>query len=426
MARIIKLQANNFKRLRAVEITPDPESGVVRICGRNGQGKSSVLDAIMAAVGGKAACPSDPIRHGEDRSDIRLELDDLVVVRRFTAINSYLEVTTPEGAAYKSPQAILDKLIGRLSFDPLAFSRMSGRDRRQALLSIANLDLDLDSHEARIKAAYEERRDVGRDVKQLEAEIQGMTPPAPDCPKEERSISEASARLQEELAKRRALEDRANEIDLARIHVQDARDLVAQRERELDEARDALTRSEQRLAAVSSKALPDHHVDEAQLALETIDEHNQQVRAARAYRSKVAQLEGRRQDYRGCEAALHALEDAKRDALGAADLPIPGLGLTDSEVTFGGVPYDQLATSEQIRIGLAMAMAANPKLRVIHIRDGSLLDSKTMATITEMVEAEGYQLWIECVDETGAAGVVIEDGLVAGATDARADLAAAE
>ena len=46
--KIVKLTAENFKRLEAVEITPD--GNTVLISGRNGQGKSSVLDSILAAL----------------------------------------------------------------------------------------------------------------------------------------------------------------------------------------------------------------------------------------------------------------------------------------------------------------------------------------------------------------------------------------
>ena len=50
--KIVSLQAENFKRLKAVEIKPD--GSTVVITGKNAQGKSSILDSIFAAVGGAA------------------------------------------------------------------------------------------------------------------------------------------------------------------------------------------------------------------------------------------------------------------------------------------------------------------------------------------------------------------------------------
>ena len=127
--KIIHLQVENFKRLKAIDITP--EGSVVKITGKNAQGKSSVLDAIWGALGGGKALPTEPIRQGETQARIRVELDDLVVTRTFTPGNSYLKVETKDGASYKSPQAILDKLVGRLSFDrcssPRPMPKRNGR-----------------------------------------------------------------------------------------------------------------------------------------------------------------------------------------------------------------------------------------------------------------------------------------------------------
>jgi recombinational DNA repair ATPase RecF len=62
--KIIELQAENVKRLRAVTITP--EGNIVEISGRNGQGKTSVLDAIWWAVSGTTHIQAVPIRKGEN------------------------------------------------------------------------------------------------------------------------------------------------------------------------------------------------------------------------------------------------------------------------------------------------------------------------------------------------------------------------
>jgi recombinational DNA repair ATPase RecF len=69
--KIIQLHAENFKRLGIVEITP--EGNVVTIGGNNGEGKSSVLDAIFVALKGRAVAPPKPIRKGEEKCTIRLD-----------------------------------------------------------------------------------------------------------------------------------------------------------------------------------------------------------------------------------------------------------------------------------------------------------------------------------------------------------------
>ena len=68
--------------------------------------------------------------------------------------------------------------------------------------------------------------------------------------------------------------------------------------------------------------------------------------------------------------------------------------------------------SARLRVGIALAMKSNPRLRVLRIRDGSLLDDASMATVAEMAEANDFQVWIERVDTSGRVGFVVEDGSV--------------
>ena len=55
--KINRLEAENIKRVKAVMIEPTAD-GLTVIGGNNRQGKSSVLDAIMWALGGNKYRPS--------------------------------------------------------------------------------------------------------------------------------------------------------------------------------------------------------------------------------------------------------------------------------------------------------------------------------------------------------------------------------
>jgi len=84
----------------------------------------------------------------------------------------------------------------------------------------------------------------------------------------------------------------------------------------------------------------------------------------------------------------------------------------DGVVMFDGVPFDQASTAQQLRASVALAMAANPKLKVIRVKQGSFLDDDGMKLLSDMAEELDYQIWIERVDSTGKVGIVIEDGAV--------------
>ncbi len=61
--KISSLELENVKRIRAVQIVPTAD-GLTVIGGRNGQGKTSVLDAIAWALGGNKLRPQNPNRDG--------------------------------------------------------------------------------------------------------------------------------------------------------------------------------------------------------------------------------------------------------------------------------------------------------------------------------------------------------------------------
>jgi len=82
--KIVKLTAENVKRLRAVEITPD--GNTVVISGRNGQGKTSVLDSIWFALGGGPATKDTSQRitdlHEQTRAAYQELTDGLAAIDR--------------------------------------------------------------------------------------------------------------------------------------------------------------------------------------------------------------------------------------------------------------------------------------------------------------------------------------------------------
>src|ERR1700727_1620012 len=72
--RILQFAVENFKRIRIVEIVPTKR--VTQLTGKNGQGKTSVLDALWALFAGKKGIPEKPVRRGADKSRLRAGVGD--------------------------------------------------------------------------------------------------------------------------------------------------------------------------------------------------------------------------------------------------------------------------------------------------------------------------------------------------------------
>ena len=95
-----------------------------------------------------------------------------------------------------------------------------------------------------------------------------------------------------------------------------------------------------------------------------------------------------------------------------AKLPVEGLIFNETQVLYNGLPLENLGEGEQIRISTQLAMAANPKLRVIFIRHGEALDEDRIAAMAKLAEEHDFQIWMSKVDSTGNIGIVMEDGMV--------------
>jgi len=394
--KIIQLTAENVKRLKAIEITP---AGAVQvITGRNAQGKTSVLDAIWLALGGGAAAKDtqQPVRDGQEQASVALDLGDIQVIRTWKNDTTHLTVTNADGARYSSPQGMLNALIGRLAFDPLEFTRLPAREQREALLDLVELEIDLEEVDQRRAEIYAQRTETARALKAL-----GDQDVDPDLPAEEESIAEVFGQLSAAQGSNR---QRAEAFQA----VAAAEDRIRRLELELQTAR-----AEREAAEHRAEQFEHIDLDPLHERIRTLDERNSAIRANNTARARAEQASALRDRRADLTEQIDRLDREKEQALAAAQFPVPGLGFDQDGVTYNGVPFSQASAAEQIRVSLAMAMALNPRLRVIRILDGSLLDDESMETITKMAEQHDYQVWIERVNDTHETAIRIEDGAIA-------------
>jgi energy-coupling factor transporter ATP-binding protein EcfA2 len=407
--KILQFTAENIKRLRVVSITPD--GALVQITGPNGSGKSSVLDAIYFALAGKSAIDPEPIRKGADRARIRLDLGEIIVKRLFTPKGTTLEVEAADGTPFKSPQSVLDNLLGTLTFDPLAFLRADPKTRIAMLREAVPLDVDVDALDRKRAEIYTERTDVARRLKQFEAEAATLPDPK-GAPTESVSVLELSAEL--EAANRHNNDQKILADALVRGDrlVAEAADAVAHFESKLAEAKAIL---EMKQNGRKVMPLPGDEIDLAPIRakIKGAEETNRAYHSAQRARDVRTAIRGITEEVAGLTRQIEDIDEQKRSAMERAKFPVAGLAFGDGDVQYNGFPFSQASGAEQLRVSAALAMAANPKLRVIRIKDGSLLDEKSLAILEQMAVDADYQVWLEMVDTSGKVGIVMEDGHVA-------------
>lgn len=434
--KIIQLKSENVKRIEAVAITPDPGKALVLIGGQNAQGKSSVMDSILYGIAGGREIKEIPVRKGEERAVIEIDLGDLKIRRTFSANgNMSLHVTNKDGAKLSSPQAILDSLLCKVGFDPLEFSRQKPTDQYETLRALAGLDFT--QIDQKRQSAYDERTILGRDVKTLEGQLAGLAE-HPNVPAGEISTVDIMQKWRDADAANKAndkvreglvvLESERNRITdnlqrqtsftatleeeirkaQQRLEIQKAE--VANLERQLADLTARCTERESAVAALRDIDL-NPFKDQVQRA-ETV---NRQVRQNQQRAKVASELAAKRTAHAELDHKIEDLDVEKRRMISKAKMPIDGLTFEAGRVLFKGIPFSEISSAEQLKISVAVGLALNPKLKVLLIRDGSLLDEQSLGLVGQLADQAGGQVWVERVGTDGDLSVIIEDGRVKGA-----------
>lgn len=463
MSKIKAITITNFKRISTLDIT-DADRAIVVLGGRNGQGKSSAMDAIATALGGGKLIPAEPIRKGSDKGEVSVTTDDEITIKRTFAkredgtVSSSLTIRTADGMSPRGAQGWLDARLGNLAVDPVAFMGLPADKQAERLREIAGIDTrPLD---AKRRAIYDERRDIGRDGTTEKGRLDAM-PHYPDSqtepvrPSLDKPAIVNAADILDELARATETERAAERAATAQQQAEDAatrkqdeaeskRRDVADLERRLEIARQALMMADEH-AEAAGKIANDKRAESVKAAAAIIDPapirarladverinsearakaeaQNVAARAAadEANRKREANLrraeqdkrvQALRDDYAAKTAAIEAIDSEKAATLRAARFPVDGLGFSETgAVTYQSVPLEQASGAEKLRVSMALALAGDPEIRVVLIRDASLLDDDSMALVASMAEERGAQVWLERVGDRDPGAIVIEDG----------------
>jgi DNA repair ATPase RecN len=436
MTHITKCKVENILGVKKVELQP-PQKGVT-IGGANGSGKSSAIWALTMALGGREQIPEKPVRDGAEKGEVVVELDEFVVKMLVGKDRkSTLTVENKDGLKFQAPQQMLNKLFGGLSFDPGAFRLMDGKKQADVLKQIGKIDFsDLDANYAK---AYEERRDMGRKVKELEGKLAGQKLHE-GVPEEEQDPNEIMGEWKALCEINKAAEERGREIRLlnekyarlgndSALKLQDIAAIMAEIERLHEKARaiqaavDETTATRDKIAAEAGqletllKADRDEIEANKQKAealykqLSEVDVINRKVRENKKLIELKKEWRAAKENQDGLSARLERIEAKKKAMLAEAPFPIEGLSFVEGGVAVGGVPFEQLSESQQWEISLAIGFALNPR-GIMFMRNSGGMDARTRARLRKRAEALGVQLFLEVVDDQADAQIIIEEGVV--------------
>lgn len=407
--RIVSVFVENIKRVKLINYIAN--KGMNIISGKNNQGKSSFLDAIMYALAGKTSIPDNVVRDGQNQAIIKVVLDDFTVTREFKDGKSTIRVSTNDGAVFTAPQSKLDTLFGKFTFDPLSFLKMSKAELFQTLSNITGYDRT--KYETEKNITYNSRTEVGRERDILKVKINELGEPTYDIykiPDEEQSAKELNQKLQEAIRTNRSKEVLTSEIVTLETRKSDKLNEIEKLKEQIEIAEHAIEDCNSSIAYKQDllKKLVIVNVEDITKEIEDLETLNRRIRDKQnriklenEYSEKVVEY----------DQLTYALDLLKEKALRELDeLALPeGIRLTlEGEIEYNGIPIDNISQSEKIKLGLSLGEKSGHKF--IFCKDASFLDSDNIKLIQQWAEEKDMQVFLERVeDETG--DLIIEDGV---------------
>ena len=438
--KITEVEVRAVKGIRYIALKP--RAGVTIIGGRNGQGKSSLQDAISYSLGGAKLLPKCPIKDGEQTGMVRVKLDGdperqlpaINVVRTFErredgSIKSQLSITDAEnGMAAPSPQTLLDDCMGRkrigsvpIGYNPMRFASLPAGEQIELLQSLVGLDFsDIDSQ---AKQVSERRRSLNRDAAERKAALARL-PKYDGVPEKPIDLADLLAQGKADAAKQRANDEqraKLREIERNVKHIEgtidEAHGRIVELQQKLAAQQNILERNQRALADAVDAAkkgadvvarLVDPDLDARATELRAAHEVNNKVSANAKHEEESQKLSSLNHEIGKLTDMLDSLAKQREERTAAVVWPLEGLGFSE-EVTMRGRPLSQLSSAEKLEVSVAIGAAMHPTLNLMFIDNGSLLDDEHKLKIAELAARHNAQVFLEVVS-TEHCHLVMKDG----------------
>ena len=403
--KINSLEIENVKKVKAVKLEPS-EKGLTIIGGKNGQGKTSVLDSIAWALRGDKHKPSKAQRDGSlIPPNLHIVLSNGLIVER-KGKNSDLKVTDPNGQ--RAGQQLLNEFVEQLALDLPKFMEVSNKEKAKTLLRIIGAEKELAELETAEQNLYNDRTAIGRIADQKKKYADEMTF-YDGVPAEIISASELIKQQQDILAKNG--------------ENQRKREQKEKYERELAEAQTAFDIASKRLSEARENAetarknaidLLDESTEELELNIRNIDQLNAKIRSNLDKEKAEEEAKHYAAKYDELTTKIYDVRKKKKELLDNADMPLDGLSVDNGELTYKGSKWDCMSSSDQLKTAAAIVRRLNPDCGFVLMDKLEQMDGDTLKEFGAWLEAEGLQVIATRVSTGDECTVIIEDGYVKG------------
>jgi predicted ATP-dependent endonuclease of OLD family len=413
--KIAEVEITNVGIIEHLVIRPQ---SVTVISGGNGQGKTTVLEAIRACFEGG----HDPslIRRGAKKADVLITLDNKTTIRRtITPKSSDLDITTVDGLKVPKPQSFVEKIAAGFSFDPIAFMDAPKKDRAAFLLSAMPVKFtpaDIDSA-TKLRVSPQDKKELNLD------DLAAIRKQLYETRSAKNKIADESTktcfRLHKELPQDDGIDWKAKQVELQqerdalRKDNSDIRDAISKRTYDLLANDTAeinrqileLTEKRDRFKAEMATALNGAIAELEESSRPRIEELSRKIVEAEQKAETRMKLASTREtiDKMADEAlavekqvgtltkAIESIDELKARKL--ALLPIDGLVVESGEIFFNGVPWDRLSTAQKYFLCFqVIGLKAEPGSPMIVDR-GETFDAENWDAFESGARESGFQIF---------------------------------
>jgi len=416
---------------------------ITLLSGKNGAGKSAVIDSIMAAFNAKGI-EGELVTQGAEKGRVFIRLDDGHTIKASfdPSGKKSLAVTTPDGDVKKAPQTWLDGLMGSGVVNPVSFINMTTAEKRKMLLSALPIEVGADElkewfgelppvntnqHGLLVlqevgKYYYDQRREMNAKSKAIRAEIDVVAKDIPadfnaaewegldtsvltqqlqdigrvEAEKRQKFADAAQTKQQADKtqqqvlgldADNRSLRDKAESLkqQIADIEGRIQQNIVAAADlsglvREYD------SQAEQMQAEAEAIVVPDKSAIEQKLAdYSQAQRVLQQIQNQKRLEAEFAVAKTKAGEL---DAKVEAARQKPKELLAQVELPVEGIEFTEDDIKVNGLSIDSLSDGEKLKLGVAIAKATTGQLGFICVDGAEKLDEENLRWLTEQADED--------------------------------------
>lgn len=386
--------------------------------GRNGSGKTSVIDALRKCFDGGS--DTGLLRRGAKLGEVILTLDDTRKIKmRVSSKGTTYEVENSDGSVIPAPRKLIEDLADALSVSPDRILLAKPKELAAILLEVMPVtfgqeelqlatgedcwpiarDMSLDEVDGLRKLIYEARRVSNKDAADKSAAIRSLSaslPPGDSTIDWKERVTELRE-LREE-----AKQGRESKVKLIerteREHIAGLKETL---EAEITRLRAALGEEAAAVQAQAKEAIrsiDEESAPELEVLNNTIGEAEANLQAHDRAEGIRKSIDGFRADKEraercstGFDLAIQGIDELKQQKL--SGLPIPGLEVREGQAFLDGVAFEHVNLRKRIEIAFQIcALRSNGKLNFMLLDEAEAFDAESWEEFKQGVISSGFQV----------------------------------